>query len=137
MNNKIQEILLHTKLMHILYVENNNDARRFTLELLSRFFDNISVCINGEDGLELFKKKKFNLIITSQCMPVMSGIKMSGLIREIDVDIPIFMLSAHNELYILEEAPDLNLTEYLLKPLSLVQLIKAFENIKEWIKDVR
>lgn len=129
MDNTILDILLRTKPMHLLYVEDNEEARRFTLELLSRFFDNISVAVNGKDGLELFQSKKFDLIISDVNMPIMGGIDMAHLIRKTDRKIPIFILSAHTENHIKEAAENIDVTRYLTKPLNLAELTEILRHL--------
>jgi CheY-like chemotaxis protein len=129
MDNTILNILLRTKPMHLLYVEDNEEARRFTLELLSRFFDNISVAVNGKDGLELFQSKKFDLIISDVNMPIMGGIEMAHLIRKTDRKIPIFILSAHTETHIKEAAENIDVTRYLTKPLNLAELTEILRHL--------
>jgi CheY-like chemotaxis protein len=129
MDNTILDILLRTKPMHLLYVEDNEEARRFTLELLSRFFDNISVAVNGKDGLELFQSKKFDLIISDVSMPIMGGIDMAHLIRKTDRKIPIFILSAHTENHIKEAAENIDVTRYLTKPLNLAELTEILRHL--------
>ena len=129
MNNQMQNILSYTKSTSLLYVEDNEEARGFTLELLNRFFDNISVAINGQEGLELFNTKKFDLIITDINMPVMGGMEMIRKIRTIDIKIPIFILSAHNEAAYLEASNNISICEYLEKPLNLKELIDTLDKI--------
>ncbi|MBU1216741.1 response regulator [bacterium] len=129
MSSLVLEIVSKTKSMNLLYVEDNEEARRFTLELLSRFFDNICVAINGKEGFELFQTKKFDLIISDVNMPIMGGLDMAYLIRKIDRKIPIFILSAHTETHIKEAAENIDVTRYLTKPLNLAELTEILRHL--------
>ena len=131
MNNVIQNLLMYTKSVKLLYVEDNEEARGYTLELLKRFFDDISVAINGIEGLELFNASSFDLIITDINMPVMDGIEMGSKIREINSKIPIIFLSAHNEINLIESAKEIESSVYLSKPIDLEKFIKVLEKIAE------
>jgi YesN/AraC family two-component response regulator len=131
MSNSLKDIFSFCKAINVLYVEDNDDARTFTLELLARFFDNIEVAVDGEEGLTLFKQKAIDLVITDVNMPKMGGIKMSAEIRKIDVVVPIILLSAHNETGFKESAYNIGITDYLEKPLKLSEFIKFLENLKE------
>lgn len=125
MSIQIQTILQYTKPLKLLYVEDNEEARRFTLELLSRFFDDITIAIDGQSGLGKFQTDSFDLIITDINMPKMGGIEMSAKIRESNNEIPIIVLSAHNEKSFLESAKSININEYLPKPLELKDFISV------------
>lgn len=129
MGKKIETIFSYTKSIKLLYIEDNEQARTFTLELLSRFFDNITVAIDGENGLNCFKEENIDLIMTDVNMPKMSGIEMSILIREVDSNIPIILLSAHNEKEFLDAARSVNVDEYLEKPLNLAHLMDILEKL--------
>ena len=125
MNTSIPELLKVTKELNLLYVEDNKDSRVFTLEMLTRFFDRISVAKNGIEGLEKFKKEKFDLVLTDINMPKMNGLDMINAIHEIDANILILVLSAHNEKNYVEEAYKCGAQHYLSKPLSLTELVET------------
>ncbi|WP_373001362.1 response regulator [Sulfurimonas sp.] len=133
MNNPMNEILSYCNNIKLLYVEDNEEARQFTMELLSRFFKNINVCENGEEALELFKAKDISLIMSDINMPKMNGIEMSKNIRDLNSDVPIILLSAHNECSFKDSANHAGVTDYLEKPLKLsklIELLTSFANDK-------
>ena len=105
----------------LLYVEDDDLARETSLELFSNFFNNIDTAKNGQDGLEKFKSSSYDLIITDIKMPKLDGIEMFRAIRDIDSDIPVLFLSAHNEASFFVEAIKLNVSGYILKPLDIEQ----------------
>ena len=104
MSIAIEKIFSYTKTIKLLYVEDNEEARAFTLELLSRFFDDITI---AKDGIE-----------------------MSKYIRGINANIPIFLLSAHNESSYEDAAWNVGINEYLTKPLNLVELIEVLSKLE-------
>jgi CheY-like chemotaxis protein len=133
MNNSMQDLLSYCSKVELLYVEDNEEARQFTMELLSRFFKNIAVCENGQEALELFKEKKISLIMSDINMPKMDGIEMSQKIRDLNSDVPIVLLSAHNEGSFKDSANHAGVTDYLEKPLKLsklIELLTSFANNK-------
>ncbi|QSZ42030.1 response regulator [Sulfurimonas aquatica] len=135
MSTPMQELLEYTKSTRLLYVEDNEEARRFTLELLSRFFDDIIIAQNGQEGLDLFKNEKFNLVITDINMPIVDGLTMSAIIKEIDNQMPIIALSAHNEKNFIASADEIDIDEYLTKPLELSKLITTLTLVSKKHKD--
>ena len=123
MSLSIDELLAHSKTLHVLYVEDNEDARKFTLEMLSRFFDHITIAKDGEEGIAKFKEGQFDLVLTDINMPRMNGIELIAQIKPINDKIPILVLSAHNETGYREQVDALGVQGYLNKPLALKQLI--------------
>ncbi len=57
---------------------------------------------DGEEGLSLFNKNSYDIIITDFNMPYMNGIEMIKEIRKINNKIPIFLLTGNNKV-MLEE----------------------------------
>ena len=122
--NNIIKLINSTKELKLLYVEDNTDARESTYIMLEDFFDNIEVALDGLDGLEKFKNSKFDVIITDINMPNMNGIDMIRKVREIDLKIPIILLSAYSQKEYEKEIKELNINGFLLKPVLLDQFVK-------------
>ncbi len=129
----MKKLMKYAQHLKVLYVEDNQEARESTLGLLNNIFENITTAINGEDGLEKFKKDEFDLILTDINMPKMNGIEMITKIRERNKDIPILILSAYNESGYFIDTIKQGVEGYLLKPIDLHQFIdminKAIEKI--------
>lgn len=129
MSITLPELISRTKKINLLYVEDNEDARNFTLEMLTRFFDNICVAENGIEGLKKFHENKIDLILTDINMPNMNGIQMVCEIQKSNANVIALLLSAHNEQYYLDEASKCGIPYYLSKPLSLSELIKTLSTL--------
>lgn len=123
MNNIIQECILYSKELKILYVEDNPEARSFTLEMLKRFFKDITTAENGKDGLEKFTNEEFDIVLTDINMPVMNGLEMAKEIKAINSLIPILVLSAHNEENYFMKSIETGVDGYLLKPIEMNQFV--------------
>ena len=133
MKENIRNYLEYAKELHILYVEDNLEARTYTLELIKRFFENITVAVDGADGLESFKKGSFDVVLTDINMPNMNGLEMIREIKRIKPNIPILVLSAHDETQYFLECIKLGVESFLIKPLDLKQFVdtltKVIDNI--------
>jgi DNA-binding NarL/FixJ family response regulator len=55
---------------------------------------------NGEEVLEALQKGQFDLLLLDLTMPGLSGINLIGRIRTLHANLPILVLSMHNELQI-------------------------------------
>ena len=110
------------KKLSLLYVEDDENTREELVYFLQNKVDNLYVAKNGQEGFELFEKYQPDLIITDIQMPVMNGTKMIKLIKQINPNIPIIIVTAFNDTDYLFEAIKLNVTNYLTKPLNLFAL---------------
>ncbi len=127
---ELNKLLKKLQTLKVLYVEDNAEVRKQTLSMFEDFFIDVDSSINGLEALEKFKLvDKFDLVITDINMPIMDGIEMSKRIREIDSEVQIIVMSAHNEDYIFEEIAQCNIAQYLLKPLNLNEFIDGLNKI--------
>ncbi|MEZ7933440.1 MAG: EAL domain-containing protein [Sulfurospirillum sp.] len=119
--------------MTLLYIEDDPQARDAANSLFSDFFDDVIVGFDGEDGARLFASNyhKIDLVITDITMPRMNGIEMIHAIRQINPDIAIIVLSAHNETSFLTQTIEAGVDGYLIKPLNVTQLIRSIGKVVE------
>jgi len=129
----IISIAQKAKGLKLLYVEDNELAREATLETLNVFFKDIVVSVNGQEGLDSFKENNFDLIITDINMPKMNGIDMIKNIRELNSEIKIIVLSAHDDPEYFKTATEFQVEGYLLKPIHLTNLVTLLERTLESI----
>jgi len=134
MRKDIKEIIDFSKTLKVLMVEDNEEAREQSVKLLKNLFDDIIVAIDGIDGLEKFKKDKFDLIISDLNMPRMNGIEMCSEIRNITKNIPIVILSAYNDSEHFMDTIKLSINGYILKPININQFIDTLYEAIELIK---
>jgi len=125
----IDKLLQYSHNFTLLYVEDNEEARDSTLELLHEFFTNIITGVDGVDGIEKFQQNDIDLIITDINMPRLNGLEMAEKIKEIDNDVPILVLSAHNESSFFIDSIKLGIDGYILKPLNIEQLVNELYKI--------
>ena len=122
---EIDETISKAKKLKLLYVEDLEEVRISTMDVLEEFFDEIIIGVDGNDGLEKFKNNDIDLIITDVEMPILSGLEMAKYIRIIDEEIPILVLSAYDEADYFMDSIKLNIDGYLLKPLDIGQFTQA------------
>ena len=113
----------------LLYVEDNREISEEVEFFLKVKFKNLYVAYNGTEGVELFKKYRPELIITDIQMPIMNGISMIELIREIDSDVAIIITTAFNESDYLLKAIHLQVDGYIMKPLNFKKLLARLEKV--------
>ena len=118
------------KTLNVLYVEDEDSAREITAKMLKRFFNNVEACENGLEGYLSFQKKHANqeiydLIISDINMPKLDGIDMTQKIREIDNEVPIIFITARHESETLIKAIQLQVLNYIIKPIDVEAMSKV------------
>lgn len=127
--DNIKEIIEHAKDITVLYVEDDADARKELTELLSIFFENIIVAVNGEDGLQAFQNNSVDLVISDITMPIMDGLQMMHKLREESKNFKSIFITAHSGKNILLDSIELNIDGYILKPIEQTQLMSVLSKI--------
>jgi CheY-like chemotaxis protein len=115
--------------LSVLCVEDDEKTLFIYESLFKIIFKEVFLAKNGEDALKIFENNKIDIIITDQNMPVMNGIDMSKKIREKDFDIPIILVTALENLEMLKEALNINVTAFIRKPLQKDVLISKLKLI--------
>ena len=129
--NDIQALREKVKDVRVLFVDDERDVRHGTGIFLRKFFNDVVVCSDGQEGLAAFLEDgSFDVVITDIMMPVMDGIEMLKEIRKIDSDLFTIFLTASRTVSDLDQ--DLsNMT--LQKPLSFDDMILVMKKL-EYIK---
>lgn len=99
----------------ILYVEDDLLTNELLTDALKLRYVNVISEINGLKGLKSFQKEKPDLIITDLNMPIMCGCEMIQKIRKIDYEIPIIVVTAHEDEYVKK-------INFLSKPVNVSDL---------------
>lgn len=87
------------------------------------------VAYNGEEAMQRFKEKEYDVIVLDLMLPKMDGMTVCKSIRQMNQQIPIIMLTAkdteYDKIYGLEMGAD----DYLTKPFSPKELIARINAI--------
>jgi PAS domain S-box-containing protein len=124
------------KNQRVLFVEDEELAREKLAKLLSKLFKEVILASNGLEGLEKYEKsritdEKIDLIISDINMPIMNGLEMLEKIREFDPIIPLIFTTARGEAENLLKAIELNVSNYIMKPIDTTILIKKVSEVCE------
>jgi len=124
-----EDMIEYAKNLTLLYVEDNQDAREMTSIILEDFFGEVILGVDGVDGFQKFQQHSIDLVITDINMPNMNGIEMCEKIREIDNDIPLIVLSAHNEDTYFMQSIQIGINGYILKPIDIEHLTNLINRV--------
>lgn len=123
------------KELKILLVEDEESLARLLKEAIGDSFHSFTIAKDGIEGMELFKKIKPDIVITDIMMPRKSGLEMAREIREINVTIPIIVLSAFSEKEKLFGAIDAGVSKYFLKPYHAEDILEYISSITSKIQN--
>jgi len=79
----------------ILLVDDEKLVRRAILRCLRKMPIEIIEAESGETALGLLKEQQFDLLITDQKMPGLTGLELIAKVKELLLALPIVILSAH------------------------------------------
>jgi len=135
LSKSVQELLSIDGELSLLYVEDNKDVRESMVDLLEHYCSELEVAVDGQDGLEKYEAyyertgRYFDLVLTDINMPKMSGIELIERIRQINERQIIVVISAHNELDILLKLIELEISNFLVKPIEMEQFETVFARV--------
>jgi len=78
---------------------------------------------NGKDAVELCQKENFDIIFLDENMPGLSGLETLALIKDIDPDVPMVMITKSEEENIMNMAIGSKIADYLTKPVNPSQIL--------------
>jgi DNA-binding response OmpR family regulator/DNA-binding transcriptional ArsR family regulator len=113
----------------ILIIEDNNDIRESTAEILEFSGYAVTQANNGKKGIELALKQRPDLILCDIMMPELDGygvLYMLGKNHETD-SIPFIFLTAKAERVDFRKGMEMGADDYLTKPFDDMELLKAIE----------
>ena len=131
------QLLELTSEYRVLYVEDDPATLRSMVQILEKFFAEVISATNGQEGLSRFRDRKPDLVMTDVRMPVMDGLQMIDAIKNEAPDQAVIILSAHNEPDYFTDAIRKGVSDFILKPLQMNQLVAALGRTCKEIRNAR
>jgi YesN/AraC family two-component response regulator len=92
---------------------------------------------DGEIALPMIQERRPETVITDIKMPFMDGLQLCRVLRETLPETKIIILSGHDEFKYAQEAIQVGVTEYLLKPIVPQDLLAALRKVAQQIEQER
>jgi len=112
----------------VLVVEDEQDIREIIKEFLEDSGYEVTIAVDGLDGVDKFKEKEYDLLILDIMMPKIDGFVLCEMIRK-ESEVPIIMLTALDGEEEQIKGFDLKIDDYVTKPFSIQLLLKRVENV--------
>ncbi len=115
----------------ILFVDDEVALVEVGQEMLRGLGYTVMACTNPLEALEVFRAapERFDLVITDQTMPVMTGDKLVAELRRIRPDIPLILCTGYSHTLSEEQARAIGVDAYLQKPLLAVDYDRAIRQV--------
>jgi PAS domain S-box-containing protein len=83
--------------LRILFVDDEESARRLVSRYLEADGHRVTVAIDGQEGLKSFGSEHFDAVILDRAMPKMSGDDLAAAIKKISPRTPVIMLTGFGD----------------------------------------
>lgn len=95
------------------------------------------ICENGQQAAEFVKQHPVDIVLTDILMPYMDGMELSHFLHDNYPDIVIVIFSGFGEFEYAKKAIQYNVSEYLLKPVTAMELTEVINKMKDKVDQRR
>jgi DNA-binding response OmpR family regulator len=117
--------------LHLLYIEDDIEVRGQIYEFLKRYFASVQETSSAEEAMQYFDRKKPDIILVDINLPGESGLNFAQKVRKEHHDVRIIVSTAYTDKEFLLTAIELELTRYLIKPVTGERLLDALEKASD------
>ncbi len=116
---------------NILVIDDERSIRNTLKDILEYENHHLDLAENGTEGLELFKKNKYEIVLCDIKMPGMDGIEVLHQMNEHNHEIPVIMISGHGNIDTAVDSIKKGAYDFIQKPLDLNRLLVTIKNALE------
>ncbi|SDU55272.1 PAS domain S-box protein [Desulfobacula phenolica] len=104
----------------ILLVDDEEELLNMTADMLKRLGYKVTARQSSIEALKIFKNKpdRFDLIITDQTMPVMTGANLAQQMMQIRPDIRVILCTGYSSILSKTQAMEMGIKQFVLKPVT-------------------
>jgi CheY-like chemotaxis protein len=113
----------------ILWVDDEIELLKSHVTFLQGKGYKVDTVTNGADALSLVREHKFDVMLLDESMPGRGGLETLVEIKETDPALPVVMITKNEEERLMDHAIGLKIDDYLLKPVSPLQIYSACKRI--------
>ena len=137
MNNKKPDTNIEQSLSgieSILFIDDETQLCNLVKEMLEDYGYSVTVMNDSVQAYETFKlnPQSFDIIVTDQTMPHLTGVDLAQKVHNIRPDIPIILCTGYSSIVTEQDAFNKGVSRYLLKPFTAeslaVEIRSVFKN---------
>jgi len=112
----------------ILIIDDEKSIRNVLKDILQHEGYQVDEASDGEQGLQLFQSKNFDLVLCDIKMPKMDGMEVLQQIMLVNPEVPVLMISGHGTIENAVEAVKKGAYDFISKPPDLNRLLITLRN---------
>ena len=113
----------------ILVVDDEQAIRSALADTLAFLGYEVATASNGTEGLRLFHKNSFELVVTDVHMPGMDGLTLAQRIKEASPNTPVVLITGSEKEMILRKVKGTSIDSVLFKPFTLEDLQQTLQGV--------
>ncbi|MCI9597015.1 MAG: response regulator [Firmicutes bacterium] len=121
------------KQLRVIYIEDNDHTRCSVEKFLKRRFGKVFLAENAEKGLSLFQRYHPDIAIVDILLPGMGGLELIKKARETGETCKFLITSSVSDVTTILEAVDLDIENYIVKPIDPYAFEEKLRRIGESI----
>jgi len=112
---------------HILFIDDEEIIAELGTGMLERLGYTVTAFTDSSKALDVFHENPsgFDLVITDQTMPNLTGVLLAEQVLDIRPDMPVILCTGHSETVDPETTKAAGISEFLMKPLTRQELAEA------------
>jgi len=120
---------MKTRSPKILFADGEPAIRHITSIFLSRTGYNVTTVADGQAAWEALEMETFDLLITDNQMPQLTGQELVLKVRQHGLELPIIIAASQLECFLDPDNERLRVAQLLQKPFGLLELMDAVERV--------
>jgi DNA-binding response OmpR family regulator len=121
----------------ILLVEDDVDFGNVLKQYIEFSEFEVTIGRNAREGMELFRKKDFDLCVLDVMLPGLDGFSLAKEIKKVNKDIPFIFLTARTDKVDRMFGLRLGADDYICKPFEADELLLRIKNILQRTKRIK
>ena len=123
--------------MKILIIDDERSIRNSLKEILDDEGYDVEVAENGQQGVEMVEKEKYDVIFCDIKMPVMDGVETLAKLTAMGIDSAVVMISGHADVATAVDCIKKGAFDFIEKPLDLNRILITIKNAKDKVHLVK
>ncbi len=115
----------------ILVVDDEPAQRELVAGFLQKQGCEVALAGDGHEALARFKAEPFDLVLTDQRMPGLSGLELLAALRRVTPEVAVIVMTAYGTIETAVAAIKAGAADYLPKPLNLDELLHRIRAVRE------
>ena len=115
----------------ILFIDDEQALAEMGEDILAELGYKVTSQMSGREALSLFKldPSRFDLVITDQTMPEMTGVELAKELLAVKADLPIILCTGFSHLVDADKARAAGIRAFAMKPLTKMEIARTIRNV--------